>query len=63
MSRSSSSHCCFGLGYAVNLLAEAQCLQDRALFYWGDLDTHGFAILLRLRHYYLQVKSMLMDEK
>lgn len=53
----------FGLGYAVNLLAEAQCLQDRTLFYWGDLDTHGFAILSRLRHYYPQVKSMLMDEQ
>ena len=53
----------FGLGYAVNLLAEAQCLQDRELFYWGDLDTHGFAILSRLRHYYPQVKSMLMDDK
>ncbi|NOR71388.1 MAG: hypothetical protein GQ532_17115, partial [Methylomarinum sp.] len=31
--------------------------------YWGDLDTHGFAILSRLRHYYPQVKSILMDEK
>lgn len=53
----------FGLGYAVNLLAEAQCLQNKALYYWGDLDADGMAILARLRQYYPQVKSMLMDEK
>ncbi|NOR80094.1 MAG: DUF2399 domain-containing protein [Methyloprofundus sp.] len=53
----------FGLGYAVNLLAEAQCMQDRALYYWGDLDADGMGILARLRQYYPQVKSMLMDEE
>jgi len=53
----------FGLGYAVNLLAEAKCLQQSDLYYWGDLDTHGFAILSRLRHYYPQVKSLLMDQQ
>ena len=52
----------FGLGYAVNLLADAHCLQDKSLYYWGDIDTHGFAILSRLRHYYPQVKSLLMDQ-
>jgi len=53
----------FGLGYAVNLLAGAQCLQDRRLYYWGDLDADGLAILARLRQYYPQVKSMLMDRQ
>ena len=52
----------FGLGYAVDLLANAQCLQESRIYYWGDIDTHGFAILSRLRHYYPQVKSMLMDQ-
>ena len=51
----------FGLGYAVNLLADAQCLQGRKLYYWGDLDADGLAILSRIRQYYPQVKSMLMD--
>ncbi len=51
----------FGLGYAVNLLADAQCLQGRHLYYWGDLDADGLAILARLRQYYPEVKSMLMD--
>ena len=29
--------------------------------YWGDIDTHGFAILNRLRHHLPQARSMLMD--
>ncbi len=53
----------FGLGYAVNLLADVQCLANKNLYYWGDIDTHGFAILSRLRHYYPQVKSLLMDQQ
>jgi hypothetical protein len=53
----------FGLGYAVNLLAQAQCLQNCTIYYWGDIDTHGFAILSRLRHHYPQVKSLLMDNE
>lgn len=53
----------FGLGYAVNLLAEAACIQGRELYYWGDLDVDGLAILARLRQYYPQAKSILMDEE
>ena len=29
--------------------------------YWGDIDTHGFAILNRLRHHLPRARSMLMD--
>jgi hypothetical protein len=29
--------------------------------YWGDIDTHGFAILNRLRHHVPQARSILMD--
>jgi hypothetical protein len=32
------------------------------VYYWGDIDTHGFAILSRLRAYLPQVRSLLMDE-
>jgi hypothetical protein len=53
----------FGLGYAVDLLADIKCLQTAKLYYWGDLDTHGFAILSRLRGYFPQLTSMLMDEQ
>jgi hypothetical protein len=29
--------------------------------YWGDIDTHGFAILNQLRHHMPHARSMLMD--
>ena len=38
----------FGLGYAVDLIVAADWLGRRHLHYWGDIDTHGFAILDRL---------------
>ena len=31
------------------------------MVYWGDLDTHGFAILNRLRHRFPNARSLLMD--
>ena len=34
----------------------------RTAHYWGDLDTHGLAILSRLRGHLPQVRSLLMDE-
>lgn len=51
----------FALGYGVGSLAEAGWLKTKRIIYWGDLDTHGFAILSRLRETFPQVESMLMD--
>ena len=39
----------FGLGYGVESLRDAPWLRQREIHYWGDLDTHGFAILSLLR--------------
>jgi hypothetical protein len=36
-------------------------LQTAKLYYWGDLDSHGFAMLSRLRGYFPQLTSLLMD--
>jgi len=33
------------------------------IYYWGDIDTHGFAILDQLRARLPQARSILMDEK
>lgn len=52
----------FGLGYGVQALREVPWLADRRLVYWGDLDTHGFAILAQLRGLWPQTASFLMDE-
>jgi hypothetical protein len=52
----------FGLGYGLDVLAQAHWLQRPQLLYWGDIDTHGFAMLSRLRSYFSQTQSILMDE-
>jgi hypothetical protein len=51
----------FGGGYAVSALESVAWLADRELFYWGDIDTHGFSILSRLRSRFPHVRSLLMD--
>ncbi len=53
----------FGLGYGVDRLRLVPWLQDKAIFYWGDLDTHGFAILDSLRAIFPDVRSFLMDRE
>jgi hypothetical protein len=53
----------FGGGYAVRALAPLTWLHDRDLTYWGDIDTHGFAILDRLRQVFPHMTSTLMDEE
>jgi hypothetical protein len=51
----------FGGGYAVSRVSRLDWLRDVPLYYWGDIDTHGFAILDRLRSSFPSVRSMLMD--
>jgi hypothetical protein len=51
----------FGSGYGWEALAKARWLELCEIYYWGDIDTHGFVILDKLRKYYPHVKSLLMD--
>jgi hypothetical protein len=51
----------FGGGYAVSRAAGLHWLRDVPLYYWGDIDTHGFRILDLLRSRLPDVRSMLMD--
>ena len=51
----------WGRGYAVSVLEPLAWLADTDVVYWGDIDTHGFAILDRLRQRFPHVRSMLMD--
>jgi len=51
----------FGGGYAVRVLESLGWLAGMDLVYWGDLDTHGFAILNRLRQCFPHARSMLMN--
>ncbi|MDQ3764618.1 MAG: DUF2220 family protein [Actinomycetota bacterium] len=51
----------FGGGYSSSTLEQLSWLTQRELVYWGDIDTHGFAILNQLRRTFGHVRSMLMD--
>jgi hypothetical protein len=51
----------FGAGFDVLRLGRLPWLRDCDVVYWGDLDTHGFVILDRLRSLLPHVRSVLMD--
>ncbi|AGA90085.1 hypothetical protein Thimo_1288 [Thioflavicoccus mobilis 8321] len=51
-----------GQGYAVECFGQIPWLRGAACWYWGDLDTHGLAILDRLRRYLPEARSLMMDE-
>jgi hypothetical protein len=53
----------FGAGYGWEALARAAWLHRCRLHYWGDIDTHGFAILDQLRGYVPHAASFLMDRE
>src|SRR5699024_9196829 len=49
-------------GYAVDAVAQLAWIGGARVIYWGDLDSHGFAILNRLRTHLPDVESVLMHE-
>lgn len=53
----------FGQGYDLDRLGEIEWLKEKTLYYWGDIDTHGFAILDRLRATFPHACSFLMDRE
>ncbi|MEE9905563.1 MAG: hypothetical protein K4305_09095 [Chlorobium sp.] len=53
----------FGAGYGFENLATAHWLHERKIHYWGDIDTHGFAILNQLRRFFPEAISLLMDKE
>jgi hypothetical protein len=50
-----------GSGYAVDRVGRLPWAQSARIVYWGDLDSHGFAILNRLRAQGLAPRTVLMD--
>ncbi len=59
----SNSIVIFGGGYGWEALGWAGWLARCTIHYWGDIDTHGFAILDRLRRRFDHVESFLMDRR
>jgi hypothetical protein len=52
----------FGSGFGLASLRPLPWLAGKEIVYWGDIDTHGFDILNRLRSRFDSVRSVLMDE-
>lgn len=53
----------WGKGFEVDRVGRLPWLADVPIFYWGDIDTHGFAILDRLRAWLPSTRSVLMDRQ
>jgi hypothetical protein len=53
----------FGAGYGFEVLKKAKWMKSRTIYYWGDIDTHGFAILDQLRANFPTAVSFLMDQE
>lgn len=52
-----------GDGYAVDVVGNLPWIRRARVVYWGDLDSHGFAILHRLRAHLPAAVSALMDQQ
>lgn len=50
-----------GGGFNVSYLKNVQWLNTKNIYYWGDIDEHGFQILHQIRNYFSQTKSIMMD--
>lgn len=53
----------WGKGFEVDRVGRLPWLADVDVLYWGDIDTHGFAILDRLRAWLPQTRSIMMDRE
>lgn len=50
-----------GGGFNVSYLKNVKWLQNKNIYYWGDIDEHGFQILHQIRSYFSQTQSIMMD--
>lgn len=53
----------WGEGHAARALAASAWLRSMPVFYWGDIDPHGFAILNGLRSVIPSIRSVMMDQE
>ncbi len=53
----------FGLGFGVSLLRKVSWLANKNIYYWGDIDTHGFAMLSQLRSFLPHTKNLFMNRE
>jgi hypothetical protein len=51
----------WGGGFGVNLLRDVKWMNNKQLYYWGDIDIHGFQILSQFRTRFPNTQSIMMD--
>lgn len=51
----------WGHGFGVDVMKDVEWMKIKKIYYWGDLDAHGFLILSEIRTHFPQVESFLMD--
>lgn len=53
----------WGRGFEVDIMKNVEWMQKKRIYYWGDLDAHGFQILSQIRTHFPLVESFLMDRE
>lgn len=53
----------FGGGFGAVLLKKVEWLKTKEIYYFGDLDEHGYEILALFRSIFPQTRSFLMDKE
>ncbi|MGN0032591.1 MAG: Wadjet anti-phage system protein JetD domain-containing protein [Candidatus Limimorpha sp.] len=53
----------WGHGFGVDLMRDVEWMKTKKMYYWGDLDAHGFQILSEIRTHFPHVESFLMDRE
>ena len=57
-----NSICIWGHGYTVNSLNNVKWFNSKRIYYFGDLDEHGFDILSSYRRFYPDIQSFCMEK-
>ena len=57
-----NSICIWGHGYTVNSLNNIEWFNSKRIYYFGDLDEHGFDILSSYRRFYPNIQSFCMEK-
>jgi hypothetical protein len=52
-----------GGGFNISYLRNASWLMAKDIYYWGDIDEHGFQLLHQIRSYYPDTRSLMMDSQ
>lgn len=52
-----------GGGFHVSCLKGVEWLSKKNIYYWGDIDEHGFQILHQVRTYFPNTQSLMMERE